>query len=413
MNKSRNPLDIKVSLIKIPNYFGEPYSAYGKWIHSVGYSYEIYYRNKKISSGIDKINLVSKNNYDINYNREIELKIKKYIDKNLIKFLNKPNISNFGKIMRDGIIEQTLSEDLCSFIELDELLDSYKDSDIKQFNKEIIDNDLGLKIESFVDTIEQAKNIDGELDYAIGFMGDAQCCFDLLTKDEFENSKNLLQVAKLIPHGLLDIYATLNSREIELFEQAIIDNCNDLLVYDNEMNEFQYNGKSIIDDYAIVTNAVRFNLGVSSSEETIEFIKEDKHEFDDILMKDEYVELFYKMNEYGYDVEKNKEYYIHCDFDGDQLEEIYEGLEAGIDIDVYAKDIYDPLQMGEIKAGLISGVDVEQYTNMEYDSLQMYQIREGLEAGLDVSEYADPNISEEEMKEIRLELLQQQEEMSM
>ncbi len=56
-------------------------------------------------------------------------------------------------------------------------------------------------------------------------------------------------------------------------------------------------------------------------------------------------------------------YAIIMNFDGKQLEEIRKGLEAGVDVSVYAKPEYNWEQMQEIRWGLESGVDVSVYAN--------------------------------------------------
>ena len=70
---------------------------------------------------------------------------------------------------------------------------------------------------------------------------------------------------------------------------------------------------------------------------------------------------------------------------------------------------------------IVSTISKDDYAAVSYRKIidnafneeQQKVINQGLEAGLDVSEYTDPNLSAEQMEEIRLELLQQQEEMSM
>ncbi|WP_304427950.1 hypothetical protein [uncultured Clostridium sp.] len=42
--------------------------------------------------------------------------------------------------------------------------------------------------------------------------------------------------------------------------------------------------------------------------------------------------------------------------------------------------------------GLKQGLDVDKFSNPEFTSEQMEEIREGLEDGLDVGIYADPSI---------------------
>ena len=67
-------------------------------------------------------------------------------------------------------------------------------------------------------------------------------------------------------------------------------------------------------------------------------------------------------------------------FDKDQQEEILEGLQANLDVSIYA--------------------------NKEFTSLQMFEIRLGLVDNLDVSLYAKIDLSWSKMNDIRLELLE-------
>lgn len=57
--------------------------------------------------------------------------------------------------------------------------------------------------------------------------------------------------------------------------------------------------------------------------------------------------------------------------------------------------------MREIRLGLEAGVDVSVYADKAYDWFQMKEIRKGLEKKLDVSKYADPKISFEVMHQLR------------
>ena len=67
-------------------------------------------------------------------------------------------------------------------------------------------------------------------------------------------------------------------------------------------------------------------------------------------------------------------------FNKNQKEEILDGIEANLDISVYAKP--------------------------EFNESQMFEIRKGLEDNLDVSIYANSEISWQEMREIRLKLME-------
>lgn len=95
----------------------------------------------------------------------------------------------------------------------------------------------------------------------------------------------------------------------------------------------------------------------------------------------------------GYEFEK--------EFTPDQQREIEEGLDAGLDVSVYAKPEFLAIQMREIRLGMLQGLPVQRYAKAEYDWFQMGEIRTGLEKNLDVSKYEDPSISFEIMRQIR------------
>lgn len=91
-------------------------------------------------------------------------------------------------------------------------------------------------------------------------------------------------------------------------------------------------------------------------------------------------------------------------FTHDQIREIKEGDEEGLDVSVYAKKEFLAIQMLEIRRGLQAGVAVKLYARPEYDWFQMAEIRTGLEEDVDVSAYVSPEISYDRMREIRLGL---------
>ena len=84
-----------------------------------------------------------------------------------------------------------------------------------------------------------------------------------------------------------------------------------------------------------------------------------------------------------------------------QLQEIEEGQEKGLDVSYYKNPEFLAIQMREIRLGLEAGVDVSVYADKAYDWFQMKEIRKGLEKKLDVSKYADPKISFEVMHQLR------------
>lgn len=73
----------------------------------------------------------------------------------------------------------------------------------------------------------------------------------------------------------------------------------------------------------------------------------------------------------GYEFEK--------EFTPDQQREIEEGLDAGLDVSVYAKPEFLAIQMREIRLGMLQGLPVQRYAKAEYDWFQMGEIRTGLE----------------------------------
>lgn len=93
------------------------------------------------------------------------------------------------------------------------------------------------------------------------------------------------------------------------------------------------------------------------------------------------------------------------DFNDEQLSEIGKGIDADVDVTIYARLQYDEYQMEQIRVGLENGVDVDFYTNHMFNSEQMELIRLGLEQELDVSIYAKPEFDANQMESIRVGLL--------
>jgi len=88
-------------------------------------------------------------------------------------------------------------------------------------------------------------------------------------------------------------------------------------------------------------------------------------------------------------------------FERNQINEIEEGIRAGIDTSIYSKKEYFALQMHQIRLGLMEGLPVELYASTNYDWFQMEEIRLGLSGGLDVALYAFPDVPYETMRQIR------------
>lgn len=88
-------------------------------------------------------------------------------------------------------------------------------------------------------------------------------------------------------------------------------------------------------------------------------------------------------------------------FDIDQQQEIKEGLQAGLDVSVYAKPEFYAIQMRQIRLGLMAGLPVGIYASDKYDWFQMEEIRLGLEHKIDTNKYADPSVPFDTMRQIR------------
>ena len=96
--------------------------------------------------------------------------------------------------------------------------------------------------------------------------------------------------------------------------------------------------------------------------------------------------------------------YLKSGFTLDQVNEIREGLESGLDVSVYAKKEFFAIQMRQIRLGLEEKLQVETYASAEYDWFQMEEIRKGLQDKLDIRKYANPAVSYDRMRQIRLGL---------
>lgn len=102
----------------------------------------------------------------------------------------------------------------------------------------------------------------------------------------------------------------------------------------------------------------------------------------------------------------DKELLDQSQYSTDQLQEIEEGQEKGLDVSYYQNPEFLAIQMREIRLGLESKVDVSVYADNAYDWFQMKEIRKGLESCLDVEKYADPKLSFEVMHQIRKGLME-------
>ena len=101
---------------------------------------------------------------------------------------------------------------------------------------------------------------------------------------------------------------------------------------------------------------------------------------------------------------EEQDYYLSAGFTLDQINEIQEGLESGLDTSVYAKKELFAIQMRQIRLGLMEKLPVETYANSDYDWFQMEEIRHGLQDGVDIHVFANPSIPYDRMRQIRLGL---------
>lgn len=85
----------------------------------------------------------------------------------------------------------------------------------------------------------------------------------------------------------------------------------------------------------------------------------------------------------------------------DQIVEIEEGKNVGVDVSIYARKQYLAIQMCQIKLGLFEKLPVEIYAKPEFDWFQMEEIRKGLSKKLNVEIYAKPTIPYNKMREMR------------
>jgi uncharacterized protein (DUF342 family) len=90
----------------------------------------------------------------------------------------------------------------------------------------------------------------------------------------------------------------------------------------------------------------------------------------------------------------------------DQVEEIREGLDAGLDVSSYMNKNFYAIQMRQIRLGLTYNLNVSIYATTDFDWFQMEEIRKGLLQKLDVSIYAKPGIPYDKMRQLREGLAQ-------
>ena len=88
-----------------------------------------------------------------------------------------------------------------------------------------------------------------------------------------------------------------------------------------------------------------------------------------------------------------------------QLEQIRQGLEGGLDVDVYLHPQFSWLDMEEIRKGLKQGIDMTRYREAGYSTEQKREIRKGIARGLDVSLYDKKEYLGEQMRELRFGIM--------
>lgn len=99
-----------------------------------------------------------------------------------------------------------------------------------------------------------------------------------------------------------------------------------------------------------------------------------------------------------------REQWSKAGFNRDQVDEIEKGLDAGLDVAIYAKKEFMAIQMRQIRLGLLERLDVLCYSIPVYDWFQMEELREGLKAGLDILKFSSPELAYDKMRQIRLGL---------
>ena len=88
-----------------------------------------------------------------------------------------------------------------------------------------------------------------------------------------------------------------------------------------------------------------------------------------------------------------------------QLEQIRQGLNEGLDVNVYMDAKWSWIDMEEIRKGLKQGIDMSRYREQGYSTGQKREIRKGIARGLDVSQYDKKNYLSEQMRQIRFGLM--------
>lgn len=90
-----------------------------------------------------------------------------------------------------------------------------------------------------------------------------------------------------------------------------------------------------------------------------------------------------------------------------QMYQIRKGLKKGINILKYCTKTFGHQAMQQVRLGAEHKLTPEQikiFAKVCYNWKQMQELRNGLEAGIDVSSYANPKLSYQQMQEKRFEL---------
>lgn len=141
----------------------------------------------------------------------------------------------------------------------------------------------------------------------------------------------------------------------------------------------------------------------------LEQINEGKNEYLDIniyaMPKFEAIQMFHFKTalELGID-SSNILTFLKPEFNDEQLCQIFFGLITNLDVSKYAKIEFNCEQMKQIRLGLENKLNVLIYAKPEFNYLQMMEIRFGLEDNIDVSLYSNPCFSSDEMLILRKKL---------
>lgn len=89
-----------------------------------------------------------------------------------------------------------------------------------------------------------------------------------------------------------------------------------------------------------------------------------------------------------------------------QIKQIEQGRQEGLDVSIYARPEFTSMHMQQIRMGLLDGLAVEKYADPSYDWFQMEEIRKGMLEGINIEGYASPEIPYEKMRQVRKGLME-------